>query len=104
MNFAAYLPIIMLVIIVFITTREENHIVQKIRRKHKKEENDMFEFATRFIGQRCIIYTFNTSLMGVITEVNQTAILIEENNKKEIINLEYIVRIQEYPEKKKKNK
>lgn len=104
MNFAAYLPIIMLLIIIFVSTRNENLIAQKIRKKQKMEEINMFEFATRFIGQRCIIYTFNTSLMGVITEVNQTAILIEDNNKKEIINLEYVVRIQEYPEKKKKNK
>ena len=61
----------------------------------------MYELAQKFIGKECLIYTFNSSqLTGVIKEVNEGAILIENGDNIEAVNFDFIVRIREYPKKK----
>ena len=61
----------------------------------------MYELAQKFIGKECLIYTFNSSqLTGVIKEVNEGAILIENGDNLEAVNFAFIVRIREYPRKK----
>ena len=61
----------------------------------------MYELAQKFIGKECLIYTFNSSqLTGVIKEVNEGAILLENGDNLEAVNFDFIVRIREYPKKK----
>ena len=51
--------------------------------------------------RKCLIYTFNSSqLTGVIKEVKEGAILIENGDNLEAVNFDFIVRIREYPRKK----
>lgn len=57
----------------------------------------MFELAQKFIGKECLIYTFNSQLEGVITEVTEGAILVQKGDSVEAVNFDYIVRIREYP-------
>ena len=64
----------------------------------------MKELAKRFVGQECIIYTITSndgSVQGVIKEVTDSGMLIEKKTGKlEIVNLEFVTRIREYPRKK----
>lgn len=64
----------------------------------------MNELAKRFIGQECIIYTITSndgSMQGVIKEVTDSGMLIEKKTGElEIVNLEFVTRIREYPRKK----
>ena len=64
----------------------------------------MNELAKRFIGQECIIYTITSndgSVLGVIKEVTDRGMLIEKKTGElEIVNLEFVTRIREYPRKK----
>lgn len=61
----------------------------------------MYELAQKFIGKECLIYTFNSSqLTGVIKEVNEGGILLENRDNLEAVNFDFIVRIREYPKKK----
>lgn len=61
----------------------------------------MYELAQKFIGKECLIYTFNSSqLTGVIKEVNEGGILLENGDTLEAVNFDFIVRIREYPRKK----
>ena len=60
----------------------------------------MLELAKRFLEKECIIYTFNNQLEGIIKEVNGNALLIEKNGTLEAVNLDFVVRIREYPRKK----
>ena len=66
----------------------------------------MLELAKRFIGKDCIIYAFdsNHQFEGVIKEVSDGAILIEKEEKLEAINLDFVIRIREYPRNKKGEK
>lgn len=61
----------------------------------------MFELAKQFIGKECIIYTVtNAQISGFIKEVSENALRIESGKTNEIINLEFVVRIREYPKDK----
>ena len=62
----------------------------------------MKELAKRFIDKECVIYSFdgNHQYQGVIKEVTDGAILVETNGKIDALNLDFVIRIREYPRKK----
>ena len=64
----------------------------------------MKELAKQFLEKECIIYTItsnDSSIQGVIKEIDDGGMLIERNTgEKEIINLDFVTRIREYPRKK----
>ena len=62
----------------------------------------MIELAKRFLGKECLIYAFdsNHQFEGVIQEVSNGAVLLEKDGKLEAINLDFVIRIREYPRNK----
>ena len=64
----------------------------------------MKELAKRFIGEECIIYTIASndgSVQGLIKEIDDGGMVIAKNSGKlEIINLDFVTRIRQYPKKK----
>ena len=66
----------------------------------------MIELAKKFIGKECLIYSFdsNHQFSGVIKEVTDGALLIENGESLEAINLDFVIRIREYPKNKKGKK
>ena len=66
----------------------------------------MKELAKKFIDKECIIASFdgNHQYDGIIKEVTEGAILIEKDGKIEAINLDFVIRIREYPRNKKGKK
>lgn len=104
MNPSYYVPIIVLFIILFITLRKRNAIIAKKAIKSRKTEDKvkMIELAKRFIDKECLIYAFDSShqFQGIIKEVSDGAILIEKDGKLEAINLDFVIRIREFPTNK----
>ncbi len=99
-----FLPIVILLIILFSTLRKSRQIVAAriARKKNPKERTEMVELAKRFIGKDCLIYAFDgRQFTGAITEVVDGAILIEQGGKSEAINLDFVIRIREYPRNKR---
>ena len=97
---SSYIPIFLLLIIIFITQRNEKAVLKNIINKRKTEDSEMFELAQKFINKECIIYTFNSQIIGTINEVNEGGILIEKSGALEAVNFDFIVRIREYPKNK----
>ena len=65
----------------------------------------MKELATQFIGKECLVYTVNSqTLTGEIKEVTDGAILLVGENSCEAVNLDFVVRVREYPRNKKGKK
>ena len=61
----------------------------------------MIVLAKDFIGKECLIYIFNgTQVSGTVTEVSDGAIRVESKERTEIVNLDFVLRIREYPLKK----
>ena len=66
----------------------------------------MKELAKRFIDKECLISSFDGSHQyeGIIKEVTDSAILVEKNGTVEAINLDFVIRIREYPRNQKGKK
>ena len=100
------LAILLLVIIPQITRRRRMAAVRHIlnRKMQNKENGVMRELAKRFIGEECIIYTITSndgSVQGFIKEIDDGGMVIEKNSGElEIINLDFVTRIRQYPRKK----
>ena len=64
----------------------------------------MKELAKQFIGEECIIYTIASndgSIQGVIKEIDDGGMVIERSyGGREIVNLDFVTRIRQYPRKK----
>ena len=101
----SYIVIFVLLILLSIQQRNKQvWIKNHIQRKKREGHTEMLELAKRFIEKECIIYTFNNQVEGVIKEISGNALLIEKKGLIEAINLDFVVRIREYPRNKKGNK
>jgi hypothetical protein len=108
LNLSYYIPIIVLFIILFILLRNRKAIIAKkaIKKRKTEDKTKMLELAKRFIDKECLIYAFdsNHQFQGTIKEVTDGAILLDNNGKLEAINLDFVIRIREYPTNKKGKK
>lgn len=109
MNGNTYLilfALLVLIIIPWIARRRRLAAVRHIlnRKMQNKENSIMKELAKRFIGEECIIYTITSndgSVQGVIKEIDDGGMVIEKKTGElEIVNLDFVTRIREYPRKK----
>ena len=104
----SYLVIIAVLIIFFCIKRRRRTaaVAWQIlnRRKQNKANVVMKELAKQFIGEECIIYTIASndgSIQGVIKEIDDGGMVIERNSgEREIVNLDFVNRIRQYPRKK----
>ena len=103
-----YIPIIaMLIVLIIVLRRRKSVVAKRAVEKRKTEGNQsMLELAKRFIGKECIIYSFDGGhqFTGVVKEVSDSAVLVERNGEIEAINLDFAIRIREYPRNKKGKK
>lgn len=73
--------------------------------QRKKERGFvMAGIVENYIDKECIIYTMNSQVSGFIKEVKDGWIVVDTGNDKDIINLQYVIRIREYPKNKKGKK
>ena len=73
---------------------------RRAARPKKKGAACMTELINRYIGKECIVYTMNSQVSGTIREVWGGWVSIETAGAPEALNLDYIVRIREYPRRK----
>lgn len=105
MNHTLFIPIFMLFLILYITKRNETAALKNILKKKSSEEKErMVELAKKFIDKECIVYTFNSQLTGTVKEVGDTGIILDKSGCLEAVNLDFVVRIREYPRNKKGKK
>lgn len=94
----------MLWVIIFVMIyrqRQADVICNIIHKKDNKERLPMKALAEKFIGKDCLIYTFNGSqIPGTVKEVTDGAVLLDNGKNTEAVNMDYIVRIREYPKNK----
>ena len=101
-----YLIILLLLVIFPAIRRRRIAAIRNIlsKKMQNKENHVMKELAKRFIGEDCIIHTiasYDGSLHGVIKEVNDSAMVIENTSGElEVVNLDFVTRIRQYPRKK----
>lgn len=100
------LALLLLVIIPWIMRRRRMAAIKQFldRKRQNKENDEMKELAKRFIGEECLIYTITSndgSLQGVIREIGDGGMMVEKKSGElEIVNLDFVTRIRQYPRKK----
>ena len=99
------LALFLLVIIPRIMQRRRLAAIRHIlnQKMQNKENGVMKELAKRFIGEECIIYTITSidGVQGLIKEIDDGGMVIEKKTGElEIINLDFVTRIRQYPRKK----
>jgi hypothetical protein len=100
---SSYFVIIFLFVVLFVLLRRRKNIIaQKAIKKRRKDNTEMVDLAKKFIGKECLISAFdgNHQFSGVIKEVSNGALLLENNGSVEAINLDFVIRIREYPKNK----
>lgn len=105
-TFLPLLIILFFVILPLLARRRRAAAIKEFlkRKKQNKENNEMKELAKRLIGEDCIICTITSesgSIQGVLKEVEDGGLVIEKaTGETEIVNLDFVTRIREYPRKK----
>ena len=102
-TFLPLLIILFLVILPLLARRKRAAAVRQFlnRKKQNKENNEMKELAKRLIGEDCTITSESGSIQGVLKEVEDGGLVIEKTTgETEIVNLDFVTRIREYPRKK----
>ena len=81
--------------------QKKQFMKQLMKRRNAGGKQVMKALAERFIEKECIIYTYNGQLEAVIKEVTDGGLLIKrKDNAEEVVNLDFVIRIREYPRKK----
>ena len=107
MNPAFYIPIFVVLLLLFIITRNQKQmlLLRLIEKRKMEDKAQMVELAKKFIDKECLIYTFNGGQIDcTVKEVSNGALLVETNGTIEAINLDFVMRIREYPRNKKGKK
>ena len=94
---------LILVVILSAQHEEQDQIVRRIvtQNENPEELQSMKALAQTLLDRDCIVYIYNNQLEGIIREVDDTALRLErKDGTMEIVNLNYVVRIREYPKKK----
>lgn len=90
-------------LVVFLITRSQKQMMikQLMKKRDPEGKTKMTELAKRFIGKECLIYTFyGNQISCTLKEVEDGALLVESNGTVEAINIDFVMRIREYPRKK----
>ena len=103
----SYFAVFFLLIVIFISLRnrknEETAFVMKRRKKGRT--STMASVVERFINKECIVYTLGGyQISGVIEGTADGWVTVNDSGNVEVLNLDYIVRVREYPKNKKGKK
>lgn len=103
----AYIGLILVLIWVFCEKSKRKRMTarQIVKKKSLEERAEMTELAKRFLGKECLIYTFNdNAVTGILKEVTDGAILVDRKGTMEAVNIDFVMRIREYPRNNKGKK
>lgn len=100
MNYISYFPILVVIIFLLVNRKQEKEYIQA-RLKRRKGDLEMQELAKRFIGKDVYINTISSgNADGILKEVVENSILLDHNGETVVVNLDYVIKIREYPKNK----
>ena len=92
-------PILLIFLILFLNKREsDSDQYLEARIKRRNGDNEMQELAKRFLGKDVIASTISLGTVdGILKEVADNAIVLEKDGKESVVNLDFVIRLREYP-------
>ena len=106
MNTGTWIAIFLLFFLLWQQRQQQNLAAAKlIQRKKLGGGKGMSAMVESYIGKDCIVYTLNNSqISGYVREVRDGWLRIDTAKGSDVINLDYIIRVREYPKNKKGNR
>ncbi len=74
-------------------------VKNRIRNREGEEGNFMRELAERFIGKDVYVKLLDGTADGIVKEVTDNGIVLEYKDNQQVVNLDYVMKIREYPYK-----
>lgn len=104
MNVAYYIPVFVLFLLYFMGEQKKKKILKHIKKRKTEDQTEMVELAKRFLEKECVVDTIEHQVIGVVTEVLDGAILLKTESGEQVLNLDFVERIREFPRNKKGKK
>ena len=106
MNPAVWIAFLAVFLLLFAGRRFRARLRRRDRRRRKESRVSMNEMIRQLLGRRCVVCLdggFGGSLTGVLEalEDNWLSVRTGKSGVLELVNLDYVNRIQELPEKKR---
>ena len=90
-----------LLFVIFQGRRNKKFIMLRFIKNKKKGRKQMEELVKRFIDKECFIYTFDgNAIECTVKSVDNGAVFVTHTGTEEVINLDFVIRVREYPRKK----
>ncbi len=91
--------------LLFLWRKREKGIIAAARKHHRRKGGiKMKEFAEQLLDQECIAYTVDgNQVTGTLTGISSdgtSVLMVGPSGEKQIVNLEYVTRLREYPRNK----
>lgn len=102
-----WIIVFLLFLMPILTERRQQDIRRIIKKRRQKGLTNMSELIKNYIDKECILYLSggSSAVQGIIRKAQDGWLEIEkQNGQTELLSLDYISRIQEYPRDKKGRK
>lgn len=107
-SYILMLALVLLLIAIAANRRRRAAVTHHILSKNnQKELEKMKELAESFVGKEVVVYTMMGSegiVKGTLEAVTDGALLLNCENDREAVNLEYVVRLRDWPRNAKGKK
>ena len=102
MNTGVWVAIFLLFFVLWQQRQQQNQAAATRMQRKKGGRKTMSAMVETYIGKDCIVYTLNNAqICGIIRDVQDGWLRIETEKGSDVINLDYIIRVREYPKNKK---
>ena len=105
--------VLLIILALWIYSRRSTAAATRVVRRKRGKKRGVFmeRLAQQFINKDCLIYTLNSgsfgdgTIQGTIVEISENGMLIRDGaGQLQVLNLEYVTRIREFPRNKKGKK
>ncbi|MDO4572766.1 MAG: hypothetical protein Q4C13_05300 [Clostridia bacterium] len=94
------LPLIALFLLYCQRRREQRQMNLRLTLKRKGRGTIVSGIIDQFIGKECLVYTMSAQITGTIRSVQDGWLVIDNGRELDSVNLDYVMRIREYPRNK----
>lgn len=96
-----YFILLIMVFLIYLPRKKRKKYVAKNRmiNKNEKERAILKELMQSFVGKDVFVKLLEGNADGIVKEVTDGGMVLENKNGLQILNLDYIIKIREYPYK-----
>ena len=96
------LGLLLLCVLLVLQQRKRNWAAQYLKLRGRKEGLVMTEAVKKLIGRECYFYLLSGEVTGIVREVEGRSVVVETRRETQVVNLDFVMRVREIPEKKRK--